>query len=245
MSIGLIIPARMASTRLPGKPLIDIAGKTMIQRTWERCVSFFPKEQVFVATDSEQIRETVARFGGQSVLTSETCKTGTDRVAEANEYLGFDQVINVQGDEPLIDPNSITKMAVRMRSNDASVYCGYAEIGPNEMVTPSIPKVLVSRSEKLLYCSRAALPCTKLGVPEDNGYKQVCVYGFTAAALKFFAKENQKSYLESIEDIEILRFLEFDYEVQMVKMSSQNIAVDTNSDLQLVEERLKNELNPS
>ena len=105
--VGIIIPARFQSSRLPGKPLIDILGKTMIQRTWEQCAKAFNQDHIYVATDDRRVADAVLGFGGKVVLTPESCPTGTDRVAEANASLGFDLVLNVQGDEPIIRPEDI------------------------------------------------------------------------------------------------------------------------------------------
>ncbi|XQF90885.1 cytidylyltransferase domain-containing protein [Pseudoalteromonas espejiana] len=109
MKYAVVIPARYQSSRFPGKPLVDICGKPMIQHVWEKCCKAVHKEQVFVATDSGEISSVVKAFGGQVVMTSSDCLTGTDRLAEANLTLDCDFLVNVQGDEPVIDPENIKK----------------------------------------------------------------------------------------------------------------------------------------
>ena len=107
MKYAVVIPARFKSSRFPGKPLVDICGKTMIQHVWERCCKAVDSKLVYVATDSDEIKQAVEAFGGQVLMTSEHCMTGTDRLAEANFQLDCDFLVNVQGDEPLVDPDDI------------------------------------------------------------------------------------------------------------------------------------------
>lgn len=230
---AVVIPARFKSTRLPGKPLVKINGKTMINHVYERCVDAVGHENVYVATDDLKIQYEVNSFQGNVLMTSDTCLTGTDRLAEANEILDFDFLINVQGDEPLINPLSIRKVFNKMREDNSRVINCYCDILDDEIDMPSVPKVVISESSRLLYMSRGGPPFNKSG--ESNAkYKQVCIYGFNREHLKIFKNYAKKTSNEDIEDIEILRFLDLDFHVDMVKVDPGSIAVDTNYDLERV-----------
>lgn len=227
---AIIIPARYESSRFPGKPLAEIHGKTMIQRVYERCVEAVGDKAVYVATDDIRIEQNVNSFGGQFVRTSTNCLTGTDRLAEANEKLSLDYVVNVQGDEPLINPKDISKVFLEMKSDSSSVINCYCELSDYERDMHSVPKVVISNSRKLLYMSRGGIPFDKLGNPNPM-FKQVCIYGYSREHLKIFANSKSKQPNENFEDIEILRFLELDINVKMLKVDSGSIAVDTLIDL--------------
>lgn len=238
MKFAIVIPARYQSNRFPGKPLVGICGKPMIQHVWERCCEAVPKEQVFVATDSGVIKNAVEEFGGQVIMTSDTCLTGTDRLAEANLKLNLDFLINVQGDEPLIDSKDIKMVIDYYLQNSGSVVNAMAKILVEEdFCSKSVPKVVASPSGKLLYISRAGIPTNK----EHEfkvAYKQVCIYAFSREHLVLFSSFKRKTPLEQIEDIEILRFIENDVPVNMVEVSSCSVAVDFPIDVQRVENLL-------
>ena len=232
---GVIIPARYKSTRFPGKPLVDICGKPMIQHVWERCVQAVGHSLVYIATDSEEISNVAKGFGAQVVMTSEACKTGTDRIAEANLQLDLDFVINVQGDEPLINPKDIISVRDFFLKNPKSIVNAYCKLGKDENPeSPTIPKVVVSKSGRLLYMSRSAVPRGKDQELPADIYKQVCIYAFSKEHLKFFYSNEEKSPLENVEDIEILRFLEHDYSVKMLEVRQGSVAVDVPGDLDAV-----------
>jgi len=238
MKIGLIIPARYQSSRFPGKPLAKILGMPMIWHVWNQCIKAIEREKVFVATDSEEILNAVNRFGGNGIMTSEECMTGTDRVAEANKALNFDYVVNVQGDEPIIDPDNINKVVNQAKRNPSSVINLAAAITNQEdFYNLSIPKVVFNENNKLLYMSRAPIPNNKEN-KLVHAYRQVCVYGFHKEHLESFSKANSKTNLESIEDIEILRFLDLSINVEMMIVQSDNIAVDHPEDIEKVERLL-------
>jgi len=238
MNYFLIIPARMQSSRLPGKPLVDIDGKSLIRRTWEQCSKAVPAEKIYVATDHPDIREHCIKQDMQVVMTSKDCLTGTDRVAEAALQLDAEFYINVQGDEPLINPQDIRDVKEAFLRHPGSVINGYAKIKEPEMWrNPSVPKVVFNEKGNLLYMSRAPIPGNK----SKNfiaGWRQVCVYAFPKKALEQFSRFKRKSLLEDIEDIEILRFMEFGYEVKMIKLSDDSIAVDHPEDVDKVVQRL-------
>ena len=233
-TVGIIIPARYESSRLPGKPLVDLNGKSMIQRTWERSILALPAEQVYVATDSDKIAKHVENFGGKVVMTPCSCLTGTDRVAEANRQLKLDLVINVQGDEPIIDPTDIKKIINFSKQNPNSVVNAYSEItAVDEYVSLTIPKLAKSQNDDLLYMSRAPIPAGK-AAKFDFAYKQICIYAFPKGKLEKFYKCKVKSPFERVEDIEILRFLEMGIPVKLVAVSGNSMAVDTAEDAQKV-----------
>lgn len=232
-SFAVVIPARFKSSRFPGKPLIDICGKPMIQHVWERCCAAVGASQVYIATDDDRIRDAVIKFGGQPIMTSSECLTGTDRLAEANLYLKKDFLVNVQGDEPLIEPGDIHKViaAFQETGNVTNAMCQLSS--EDEFRSLTVPKVTASKSGRLLYMSRAGIPLTKSG-DFQFGYKQVCIYAFSKEQLAFFYGQSSKTRHEEVEDIEILRFLESDYQVDMVEVKSGSLAVDVPSDVDAV-----------
>jgi 3-deoxy-manno-octulosonate cytidylyltransferase (CMP-KDO synthetase) len=237
MKFAVVIPARYQSSRFPGKPLVSILGKPMIQRVWEQCCQAVDAGQVYVATDSDKISEVVKGFGGQVVMTSEDCLTGTDRLAEANLTLNCDFLVNVQGDEPVIDPENIKKV-IRLYQETGNITNAYSEIKTEEEFRSfTVPKTVVSKSGKLLYMSRSPIPLTKSN-EFKKAYKQVCVYAFGRDDLTFFSSMKEKTPLEQIEDIEILRFVESDIPVCMVEVPSGTLAVDIPEDVKRVEEYL-------
>ncbi|WP_159821383.1 3-deoxy-manno-octulosonate cytidylyltransferase [Colwellia sp. 20A7] len=238
-NFAVVIPARFQSSRFPGKPLIDLCGKPMIQHVWERCCEAVGTEKVYVATDSDDIENVVASFGGAVIRTSSDCLTGTDRLAEANQTLDCDFIINVQGDEPLISPDDINTVVSAYLAGDGAVVNAMCEItDEREFNSTTVPKVVCDQSGKLLYMSRAGIPLTKNG-EFKFAHKQVCIYAFSKAHLKFFLANQKKTPLELVEDIEILRFLESNYSVQMIKVDSGSMAIDIPEDVDRVVEALQ------
>jgi 3-deoxy-manno-octulosonate cytidylyltransferase (CMP-KDO synthetase) len=236
---AVVIPARYQSSRYPGKPLVDLCGKPMIEHVWERCCQAVGKEKVYVATDSDQIESVVKNFGGAVIRTSSDCLTGTDRLAEANRTLDCDFIINVQGDEPLVSPDDINAVAQAYLNGDGSVVNAMCEItDEQEFKSLTVPKVVCDQSGKLLYMSRSTIPLTKSG-EFKFAYKQVCIYAFSKKHLEFFNSHQKKTPLEAIEDIEILRFLESQYAVQMIMVNSGSLAIDIPEDVARVIKILK------
>ena len=227
---AVVIPARYRSSRFPGKPLADINGMPMLQHVYNQCAEAVGRKNVYVATDDRRIVDAVEYFNGQVIMTSSSCLTGTDRVAEANKILDLDFIVNVQGDEPMVDPADIKVIYDRMtKSTDKILNC-YCDIAPSEILMPTVPKVVISNSGRLLYMSRGGCPFDKGGAAQAR-YKQVCIYGFSRDHLKIFSKHAEKTANENIEDIEILRFLDLDITVDMIKVAEGSIAVDTLEDL--------------
>jgi len=237
MRISLIIPARLKSKRFPEKPLKKILGIPMIIRVAKICEKVLEKNNIFIATDSKKILSVVTQYGFNTILTSKKCLTGTDRVAEAALQVPGEIYINVQGDEPLIKPKDIKKIIDTKIKNRNKIVCGYTDIkndvNPN---SNSVPKVVINQKKELIYISRSLIPGSKKKLKKY--FKQVCIYGFNRSELLRFRNYGKKSKLESIEDIEILRFFELDKKVLMTKVSSGSIAVDYPNDIKKVEKKL-------
>ena len=230
----VVIPARLASTRLPSKPLIDILGKSLLQRTYEQCIKAVDQALVYVATDHHLIEQHCKKMKIQCVMTSNQCLTGTDRVAEFAKQVEAKFYINVQGDEPLINPKDILDIIQASVEFEGEIINGYTSIDSEDQYSSlTIPKVVKRRDGRLLYMSRAGIPGNK-GGRFQKAWRQVCVYSFPKQALESFAKQDVKTELEEQEDIEILRFLELGYEVRMIPLSSDSVAVDTPDDLRKV-----------
>lgn len=237
----IVIPARFESSRLPGKPLIDLMGKSMILRTYEKCIEVVPKEKVIVATDDLRIYEHCLNHSIAVLMTSKSCLTGTDRVAEVAQVIDSEYYINVQGDEPLFNSNDILKVLESIKSNNGKIINGYCSINSmEEFFSTSIPKVVFRPDGRLLYMSRSPIPGNK-NADFVKGNRQVCVYAFPKGSLENFSKQKIKTALEKEEDIEILRFLEMGYEVFMIELSDDSIAVDNPGDVEKVLNRLRNE----
>lgn len=237
----VLIPARYASTRYPGKPLVKLLGKPMILWVAELAASAFGKDDVYVVTDDLRISEVVESGGFQTVMTSEDAETGTDRLAEAAQFIDADIYINVQGDEPLVKPEDICKIRdakLQMRDKVVNGYCWLSdEENPHSV---NIPKVITDESDRLIYMSRSALPGFKDEKNAPSRFKkQVCIYAFTKQELLDFKNFGRKSELERCEDIEILRFFELEKEVVMIETQPGSLAVDVPGDVAAVEEALK------
>lgn len=240
----IVIPARMQSTRLPRKPLIDLEGKSLIQRTYEQCIKAVPTDLVYVATDSEEIKQHCEQLGMQVLMTSESCLTGTDRVAEVARAIDAEYYINVQGDEPLFNPDDITKTVALLQKHPGEIINGYAPIATEQDYrSASVPKVVFRPDGRLLYMSRSAIPGNK-AESFRWAHRQICVYAFPKKALEAFSAVTEKTPLENQEDIEILRFLELGYEVRMVELSADSIAVDHPEDAERVREVLRRMAKP-
>jgi len=212
MKTVIIIPARFASSRFPGKPLTKLLGKEMIVWVAELCAKALDKKSVYVATDDKKISEVVVNHGFNVVMTSDDALTGTDRVAMAAEQIEADIYINVQGDETLIEPSDILKIRDVKVQNMDKVVNGYCELlDSDDFESVNLPKVVLNENEDLLYMSRSVVPGCKSEKDMPLSYlKQVCIYAFTLEELRLFRSLGRKSVVERSEDIEILRFLEFD-----------------------------------
>ena len=216
----LVIPARLNSTRLPRKLLLEIDGISIIKRTYNCALQAVKdKSKIIIATDSEEIKTHCEGFGANTLMTSKNCLTGTDRVAEVSEKLDADQYINLQGDEPIFPSNELKNFINEANKNPSEIYTGIKKIDQeDDYRNLSIPKMVFSNSKKLLYSSRAPIPCNKKNFFND-AYKHVCVYAFNKFHLSLFSNEKSKTYFEMQEDLEINRFLELDITVRCIELN--------------------------
>lgn len=238
----IVIPARIRSSRFPAKPLAKINSKELILHVLDRCNKVFDKEKMIVATDSLKILNFVKNNGYKSILTSAKCLTGTDRVSEVSKKIDAKIYVNVQGDEPLINPKDIEKILSAKKKFRNHIICGTTKISKSENPKSlSIPKVVFNKNLEMIYMSRSVIPAIKIKkkLNKLQYWKQVCVYAFTKKDLKIFGKNKKKSYLEKIEDIEILRFLDNEKKIKMVKTKKGTIAVDYPRDIKVVEKIIK------
>lgn len=239
MKIIAVIPARYKSTRFEGKPLANISGKPMIWWVYNQSKKVKEIDEVYVATEDKRIEETCKELGINVIMTSDSHQTGTDRVAEVARKIPADIYLNIQGDEPLIEPKTISK-AIQpfFIDTDLQVSNLMSEIkDPVEVVNFTVPKVITNANNIGIYLTRSTSPYPK-GRIDYKYYKQVCVYGFKPEALQFFSNK-ERGKIEKIEDIEILRFIENGMKVQFVEVDSKTIAVDTPNDLKKVNDYVK------
>lgn len=237
----IVIPARFASSRFPGKPLADLNGRPMIEHVWRRCCLALPKEDIVVATDDETIAETSRQFGADVELTSSTCRTGSDRVAEVAARRSADWYINVQGDEPLIDPDSILSIIEQAQTTPNSVIALNAMspiMSEADFRSTSVPKVVTDFSDFLLYISRAPIPTDKAH-GFSIAWRQLGLYAYRPEALRYFSSGAKQRPLETTEEIEILRLVENGQPVKMVRLPEASPAVDTPHDLERVRNLLR------
>jgi 3-deoxy-manno-octulosonate cytidylyltransferase (CMP-KDO synthetase) len=230
-----VIPARYQSSRFPGKPLALIAGVPMIVRVCRRLAEAIPAGQIMVATDSPEIEEVTVDAGFAAVQTPSGCLTGTDRIFHAMASTSAEIIVNVQGDEPMVNPADVLSVIEAKRRNPGAVINAMAPLASgNEAVSPNVPKVVTNESGRLVYMSRAPVPFSR--TPQEAVYRrQVCIYAFSPAELRAFGEFGRRSVLEQREDIEILRFFELDTPVHMIEVAGGTYAVDTPDDIARVE----------
>lgn len=247
MQVVAVIPARYASTRLECKLLLDLAGKSVLQRTYEQACKAKYLKQVIIATDDQRIFDHAKSFGAEVFMTSLDHKSGTDRIAElAKQNSDWQIIVNVQGDEPLINPDDIDK-AVEPFLHDplcqmTSLY--HCITDPEEINNPNNVKVVTNANGEAMYFSRAAIPSSKaLGLQGSKGpltaiqpysltaYKHIGLYAYTRDTLLQLAKLPQ-SELEKAEKLEQLRALDNGIKIKMLKVKSAPIGIDTAEDYQ-------------
>ena len=241
MKACVIIPARYKSSRFPGKPLARILNKEMIIWVAELSAAAVGKPHVYVATDDLRISSKVNEYGFNSIITSHNLLTGTDRVAMASKDLNYDIFVNVQGDEPMVNPNDILKSIEYKKKFPKSIINSYSYLNFKENPSnKNIPKVITNELDDLIYISRASIPKSKCDDFKKINYKkQVCIYSYSADELQLFLAFGRKSIIEEIEDIEILRFFEFNKNIKMFETSVPSLAVDEFSDIENVEKEFK------
>ncbi len=240
MKILGIIPARYASTRFPGKPLVDIYGKTMIQRVYEQSIKTKGLAHVVVATDDERIAEEVTNFGGQYVMTANTHQSGTDRCAEVAEKMPeYDIIINIQGDEPYISPEQIELLSTCFSDDKTQLATLIKEITTDEeLFNVNIPKVVINAQQAALYFSRQTIPYLRNTEKENwlkahQFYKHIGIYGYRRDVLLALTKL-KPSTLEITESLEQLRWLENGFTIKTKVTHLETIAIDTPEDLKKI-----------
>jgi len=234
MKIIGVIPARYKSSRFPGKPLADILGKPMIWWVYQQALKVKELNEVYIATDDDRIKESCDALGLNVIMTSDEHKSCTDRVGEVARLIKADIYINIQGDEPMIEPESIRKAILPFFEDENLKVTNLMTKIKNtvDVINPTVPKVITNKDGIGIFLTRCAAPYPK-GRIDFDFYKQVCVYGYRPEALEFFCNVGW-GMLESIEDIDLLRFIENGYQVQFIEVDSETIAVDTPNDLEIV-----------
>lgn len=235
MKIIAVIPARYASTRFPAKLMQDLAGKTVIRRTYESAVASGLFNDVFVVTDSELIFEEIVSSGGNAIMSKKEHESGSDRIAEAVENLDVDIVINVQGDEPFIDKESLEKIIELYKSDtkqEIDVASLMREITDEEAIqNPNNVKVITDQFGFALYFSRSVIPYPREKNVGLRYFQHIGVYAFRKKALMDFYSLPMKS-LEASEKLEQLRYLEYGKKIRMIETTHVGIGIDTPEDLQ-------------
>ena len=232
MKVLCVIPARYASTRLPGKPLANLAGKPMIQRVYERAAQAKIPDEIIVATDDERIKETVEGFGGKAMMTAATHPSGTDRLAEvALSYDKVDVIINVQGDEPMIPPELIDSLCEAFENNDQlQMATAKTLMDASEYDDPNAVKVVTDQSGYAIYFSHSLIPYPRHKTPEFKVYKHIGIYAYRRDFLLKFAAL-LPTPLEQIEGLEQLRALETGAKIKVLTTDFKGIGIDTQEDL--------------
>ena len=240
MNILGIIPARYASTRFSGKPLVDIGGKSMIRRVYEQAKKCTSLSEVIVATDDDRIFNHVRNFGGVAVMTSPDHQSGTDRCAEvALQYSQYRVIINIQGDEPFIDPEQITKVAACFTSEQVQLATLIKKIETlDELNNPNSPKVIINKHAEAIYFSRTPLPHLRGHESPDwlkqfTFFKHIGIYGYRADILQEVTKL-AISPLEKAESLEQLRWIENGYRIKVAETELETHAIDVPGDLKKI-----------
>ena len=242
-----IIPARYASSRFPGKPLVEIQGKSMIQRVYEQALKSNKLSKVIVATDDRRIEKHVKNFGGNVIMTSASHKTGTERCNEVLEKSGpekWDSIINIQGDEPFINPAQIDAVCNCFNTKGTQIASLVKQISNREeLFNSNVVKAVIDKNKNALYFTRAAIPFMRDEKPEkwlanQNYYKHIGIYGYATVILKKIT-QLKPSTLEIAESLEQLRWLENGYKIKVEITIYDSIAVDTPEDLKKILSKLE------
>lgn len=250
MSTIVIIPARLGSSRLPNKVILDICGKPMLQHVFEAAKKADKIEDVFIATDSNEVKNICQSFTTNIIMTSKSHESGTDRLAEAVKELKCDNVINVQGDEPLMDSLLITQLAEALNDESVNIVSAMHRIKTaHELKSPHSVKVTVDTNSNALYFSRSIIPHHRdewetllnhhIDIPQTlHFYKHIGIYGYKKEFLQKYSNM-QQTYLEKLEKLEQLRVLENGYKIKMLKTEYEPVGVDVQEDLEKVREIIK------
>jgi len=241
----IIIPARLDSSRLPKKVLLDLKGKTVIQRVYEQCLKVKNVDGVYIATDSIEIKEVCESFTDKVVITKSTHQSGTDRIGEAVSAIDCDIVINVQGDEPFIEPSLIEALVNSFSNSDISMSSAMSKINNiKDLQNTNVVKVVTDLHNNALFFSRSLIPfprdvkeisIAKEVLEKGQFFRHIGIYGYRKDFLLKFINMEQ-SYLEKVEKLEQLRALENGFKIKMIEADSSLIGIDTREDY---EEALK------
>ena len=241
-----VIPARWASSRFPGKPLADLLGKSLIQRTYENAIDASSLDRVVVATDDRRIFDHVTDFGGLVVMSDQKCATGTDRVFEATaeHYPDAGIVVNIQGDEPSLDPSVIDRLVEKLEHIEGAVLTTpVAKItDPAQIDSPQTVKCVFDERGRALYFSRAPIPFSRDCEKRHDSYRHLGVYCFRRDFLETYCSF-KPSPLQQIEDLEQLKVLEMGYPIHVCVVEDEGVGVDTPEDLERVKTQLCNREN--
>jgi 3-deoxy-manno-octulosonate cytidylyltransferase (CMP-KDO synthetase) len=238
--VAVIIPARYASTRLPAKPLTLIAGRPLIQHVWARCVRAKGIVRVIVATDDQRIADVAQGFGAEVAMTSPRHRSGTDRIAEVAKKLPrVTHLINVQGDEPLVDPGVISRLAATMlKDRTVQMITVASRFGPDDdLANPNMVKVVVDRAGDALYFSRSPIPYLRSDGLRPAFLRHQGIYGYTRDFLLQFVRWKPTA-LELAESLEQLRALENGAKIRVIRTPAASLSVDTPDDVRAVEKHL-------
>jgi len=250
LSTVVIIPARLGSSRLPRKVLLDICGKPMVQHVYEAAKKAQGIDAVYIATDSQEVQTQCSTFTKNVIMTSQTHESGTDRLAEAVADIECDNVINVQGDEPLIDPELISSLAEVMEtSNIPMASAMYKMSSVEDLKSVNSVKVTVDQNSNALYFSRSIIPHHRdeweallnhhKTIPAPlKFYKHIGIYAYKKEFLVEYSQMEQ-TYLEKLEKLEQLRVLENGFKIQMIETEYEPVGVDVLEDLEEVREIMK------
>ncbi|MBF0523110.1 MAG: 3-deoxy-manno-octulosonate cytidylyltransferase [Candidatus Omnitrophica bacterium] len=242
MKVSAIIPARMASSRFPGKPLKSILGLPMVEHVRRRVLLSRSIDEVIVATCDQEIFEAIKRFGGKAVMTAETHQSCVDRVAEAAKNLDADIILNVQGDMPLLNPGSLDQLVAPFLNDDQVLFTDM--IGPltieEEFYSPNVVKVVVDLKWDALFYSREPIPSLKKVSPKEkvSRYKQFGINAYRRDSLELFTRW-ERTPLERAESIDMLRILEHGVHIRTVVSLDSVVGVDTPEDLIRVEDIMR------
>jgi 3-deoxy-manno-octulosonate cytidylyltransferase (CMP-KDO synthetase) len=241
----IVIPARLDSSRLRKKVLLDLKGKTVIQRVYEQCLKVKNIDGVYIATDSSEIEEVCRSFTNHIILTKSSHQSGTDRIGEAVAGIDCDVVVNVQGDEPFIDPNLIEELVHSFDDDQVSMASAMSKIeNIKDLQDPNVVKVVVDTQNNAIYFSRAPIPFPRdyqeiihsnEELIKHNFFRHIGIYGYQKDFLAKYIKMEQTK-LEKLEKLEQLRVIENGFKIKMIEAASSLIGIDTQEDY---EEALK------
>ncbi|TYA58870.1 3-deoxy-manno-octulosonate cytidylyltransferase [Formosa maritima] len=235
MKIISMIPARYSASRFPGKLMQDLEGKSVIRRTYEATVNTKLFDDVFVVTDSQIIFDEIVNHGGKAIMSKKEHECGSDRIAEAVQFMDIDIVVNVQGDEPFTEVSSLKKL-IHVFKNDANKEIDLASLMVHitdwdEIKNPNTVKVIVDKNNFAMYFSRSPIPYPRDETVHVKYYKHKGVYAFRKEALLDFYRLPMLS-LEASEKIECIRYLEYSKKIKMVETNVQGVEIDTPEDLE-------------